>query len=198
MEIAPVAEMLVAEGLAAPVINALVPNGVNYTVALMQPCGHIEASSAGVRNRDHDLARKQFCQFLVGAHQTGADLVVTPEYSMPWETLVDAIKANRVPAGGKLWALGCESIKYSELEAIKEELAPLAAVLFEQLQPDQERFTDPLAYVFAALRSKEAARQKSLSSFSSRRTQWVITTISKSTACNGALESINSVRRGRV
>lgn len=150
MQIMPVAETLVAEGLSAPVINALVTNGDNYTVALMQPPGHIEASAAGVRNRDRDLARRQFCQFLAGAHQTGADLVVTPEYSMPWETLVATIKENRVPAAGKLWALGCESIKYSELVALKEELAPWAAVLFEQLQPDQQRFTDPLAYVFAA------------------------------------------------
>jgi hypothetical protein len=150
MQIMPVAEMLVSEGLAAPLINALIPNEVNYTVALMQPCGHIEASTMGVRNRNRALARMQFRQFLAGAQQTGADLMITPEYSMPWETLVEAIKANCVPADGKLWALGCESIKYSELEALKHELAPWAAVLFEQLQPDQARFTDPLAYVFAA------------------------------------------------
>jgi hypothetical protein len=149
MLITPVAEALISESLAVPVINALVPNGDNYTVALMQPSGHIEASAAGVRNRVRDLARNQFRGFLAGAQQTGADLVITPEYSMPWEILVEAIKANCVPAGGKLWALGCESIKYSELEALKQELAPWAAVLFEHLQPDQARFTDPLAYVFA-------------------------------------------------
>ena len=36
MQIVPVADVLVSEGLAAPVINALVPDEVNYTVALMQ------------------------------------------------------------------------------------------------------------------------------------------------------------------
>ncbi len=47
MQIVPVADVLVSEGLAAPVINALVPDEVNYTVALMQPCGHIEARHCG-------------------------------------------------------------------------------------------------------------------------------------------------------
>jgi hypothetical protein len=41
--------------------------------------------------------------------------VITPEYAMPWETLAAAISKGVAPAEGKLWALGCESIKYSEL-----------------------------------------------------------------------------------
>jgi len=162
MQITPIAEVLATEGLAAPVINALVPDGVNYKVALMQPCGQIKASSIGVQNRDRDLARKQFGKFLAGTQAAGADLVVTPEYSMPWETLVVAIKENRVPAAGKLWVLGCESIKYSELQALKEELAPTAVVLFEELQPDEQRFTDPLVYVFNAVPINEGGASKTI------------------------------------
>lgn len=150
MEITQVADVLTPEGLGAPTLNALVPNEDNYTVLLMQPKGSIEASAAGVRNRDRSLALRQFGKFLDDARETQADLVVTPEYSMPWDTLVDAIKAGAVPAQGKLWTLGCESIKYSELETLKQNLAPSATVLFEKLQPDDARFTDPLAYVFLA------------------------------------------------
>ena len=150
MEIKQVAEVLVPDGLDAPVLNVLVPNESNYTVLLMQPHGQIEASAAGVRNRGRELARRQFGSFLHDAQKTQADLVVTPEYSMPWETLVAAIKEGTVPAQGKLWVLGCESITYNELETLKKDLAPLATVLCETLQPDPERFTDPLAYVFVA------------------------------------------------
>src|SRR3990172_7476794 len=69
---------------------------------------------------------------------------------MPWETLAKAIQGGAVPAQGKLWALGCESLKLSELEALKEDLAPFASVLYETLQPDPGRFIDPLVYVFLA------------------------------------------------
>lgn len=150
MNIALASTALHAAGFNEPVLNALIPNEANYSVLLMQPLGRIEASAAGVRNRDHDLAHRQFSAFLKDAQQTQADLAVTPEYSMPWKTLVQALKAGVAPVAGKLWAIGCESIKYGELEGLKEDLAEVATVLFEPLQPDAARFTDPLAYIFLA------------------------------------------------
>jgi hypothetical protein len=148
MQIKPVAEILAAEALGVPEINALVPNENNYTVLLMQPHGQIEASATGVRNRDRVLAQRQFGSFLDDARRTVADLVITPEYAMPWETLVAAIKAGTVPVPGTLWALGCESIKYGELGELKKDLADFATVIFESLEPDPGRFIDPLAYIF--------------------------------------------------
>ena len=150
MEIKQVAGVLSDAGLGAPALNVLVPNESNYRALLMQPHGAIEASAAGVHNRDRNLAHLQFGKFLDDANETQADLVITPEYSMPWKTLVAAIKEGTVPAKGKLWALGCESIKLSELEPLKQELAPFATLLYETLVPDPGRFTDPLAYVFLA------------------------------------------------
>ena len=150
MEIEPVQQVLESEGFAAPKLNALTPNVDNYKLLLMQPKGNIEASAAGVRNFDRSLAQVQFGQLLSDALATQADLVVTPEYAMPWQILIDAIKAGQTPAAGKLWALGCESIKYSELDALKADLAPHATVVHEPLDPDPNRFLDPLAYVFIA------------------------------------------------
>ena len=148
MEISLVPTVLTKAGLDTPTLNALVPNETNYTVLLMQPNGEIEGSTTGVRNKDRNLAKRQFEKFLDDARETQADLVVTPEYSMPWEVLTSAIKAGISPQQGKLWVLGCESIKYSELIALKHDLEPYAKVLFETLQQDSHRFTDPLAYVF--------------------------------------------------
>jgi hypothetical protein len=96
------------------------------------------------------LAQAQFGAFLRDARETDADLVVTPEYSMPWSTLTATIQAAIIPSQGKLWAMGCESIRYSELDHLKQELAPVATVIFETLPAQQDRFLDPLAYIFLA------------------------------------------------
>jgi hypothetical protein len=150
MEIQPVIELLTSAGLGPPALRALIPNVDNYSVLLMQPQGHIEASGVGVRHQNRKLADQQFRGFLDEARATNADLAVTPEYSMPWDTLVRAIKANHVPLEGRLWVFGCESIRYSELDVLKKELSSHAIMLYEQLQPDEQRFVDPLAYVFVA------------------------------------------------
>jgi len=150
MQLSAVDAVLASAGLAVPALDVLVANEANYTVLLLQPLGHIEANDQGVRNRDRSLADRQFGRFLRDAQETSADLVITPEYAMPWETLAAAISKGVAPAEGKLWALGCESIKYSELESMKEKLSPHATILFETLPPDSPRFTDPLTYVFRA------------------------------------------------
>jgi hypothetical protein len=150
MEITPVSEVLSAEDLHPPTINVLVPSIDNYTALLMQPPGYIEASAAGVRNRDRALARQQFSGFLAKAVQTNADLAVTPEYSMPWDVLVDAIQNGAKPQVGKLWVIGCESIGYAELGSVKERLSTFATVIHEPLPPATNRFFDPLAYIFLA------------------------------------------------
>jgi len=148
MDIKQVDDVLTLEGLSAPSINALVPDEKNYSVLLMQPEAHIEADADGVRHHDSDLAQRQFGSFLSDACATKADLAITPEYSMPWETLIGAIGEGNTPSEGKLWVLGCESLKYGELEKFKQDLDPVATVLFEKLQPDPGRFVNPLAYVF--------------------------------------------------
>lgn len=131
-------------------MRVLVPNETNYRALLMQPAGQIEASAAGVFNRDRKLAGRQFGRFLTDARDVDADLAITPEYAMPWEVLIESIKAGVAPSEGRLWVLGCESIKYSSPDDIKKELAPIATLLYENLPADPNRFTDPLVYVFLA------------------------------------------------
>lgn len=145
-----VSEVLHEYGCGHPALNALMPNAANYKAMMFQPRGEIEASVNGVFNRDRAFATKQFSKFLALAHQQQADLAVTPEYSMPWDVLKNAIATDARPAPGKLWVLGCESIKLQELNALKAELDNIAKVIFEPLAAQQDRFLDPLAYVFQA------------------------------------------------
>jgi hypothetical protein len=149
VDIVSATQELAGHGLTAPMLNVLEADANNYSVHLLQPKGQIEATQAGIRNRDRIMANAQFGKFLEEALASEADLVVTPEYSTPWEVLRATLNgANRGPSQGKLWALGCESIKYSELLKIREELADIAIVIFEEMNPDDNQFVDPLAYVF--------------------------------------------------
>jgi len=150
MEIMPVAEILQGAGLNSPTFSALIPDVANYNAILFQPKGQIEASVAGVRNRDRELAARQFAKFLEEAASRNTDLAVTPEYSMPWDVLTAAIKNGIAPGDGRLWVLGCESIKRQELEALPTDLAEHAIVLHEPLEEEADKFLDPLSYVFLA------------------------------------------------
>lgn len=162
MKITPTSQVLAAAGLLEPTFNALSPNVENYRVLLMQPHGEVDGSAAGVWNRNRELAHRQFSQFLADALEAQPDLVVTPEYSMPWEVLVGALKAGDRPATGKLWVLGCESIKYSELETLKAEFDPEITFLYETLDPNTDKFLDPLVYVFTTRPTANNAADKTV------------------------------------
>jgi len=150
MEITPVQEILEHEGFGLLTLNVLAPNVDNYSTLLMQPHGDIEVDAQGVKSFDRDLATAQFGQFLSDAVETQADLVVTPEYAMPWDVLLSAIKNGVKPSPGKLWVLGCESIQLNELEAAKTEIAPHATMIYEPLEMENGKFLGPLVYVFLA------------------------------------------------
>lgn len=169
MNIIKVSERLATEGFSSPTLNVLVPNVDNYKALLLQPHGDIEVSESGVQNKDRELAYRQYGQFLEDACDVGADFVATPEYSMPWKSLIDALKDGVVPAQNKLWALGCESIKYSELEALRDELSESISVIFEPLDNQNDKFLSPLAYVFNVTDKKGKEHKALLVQFKTHR-----------------------------
>lgn len=162
MDIKNVADILLENTIGTPILNALIPNADNYKLLALQPQGDIEVSAEGVRSRNRDLATKQFGKFLEYAKETQADIVITPEYSMPWGVLSATISEGRGPVQGKLWALGCESIKFSELESLKHILAPFATVIYEPLDARSTRFVSPLAYIFVSPPAQDGGEAKTV------------------------------------
>ncbi|KKK53307.1 hypothetical protein LCGC14_3096100, partial [marine sediment metagenome] len=163
MNVVSVSKLLARQdhGLNAPTLNVLVADASNYSVHLLQPQARMEATQAEIRNRDGNLATAQFGDFLEKAFASGADLLVTPEYSTPWNVLRDAINGvDKGPAPGKLWVLGCESIKYSELQRFRDEISEHATVIFEEMNPNDGRFVDPLTYVFSTTENRDDERLK--------------------------------------
>jgi len=148
MQIYSITQILSDAGLAAPDLRVLNPNHENYTALLLQPEGDIEADANGVRNADQVLARRQYAAFLSQAASEQTAVVVTPEYSMPWQVIEDSLQAGIAPAEGALWVLGCESITIGNLNAFRDRMANTASVLYEPLALQPGRFLDPVLYVF--------------------------------------------------
>src|ERR1700728_4518714 len=148
MQIIPAAQLLSESGFTAPILNALIPNQDNYRTLLLQPQGDIEYDSRGVRHIDRNRATSQFAAFIADALTLKADLVVTPEYSMPWQVLETTIATDALPPAGALWVIGCESITFRELQATSDRLSNKATFIFESLDPATGRFLDPVAYLF--------------------------------------------------
>lgn len=148
MQFLSVQEVLRDQGLRHPKLRALVPDVANYSALLLQPEGSIEGDEAGVRHHDGGRAHAMFLAFLESAVSHAADLVVTPEYSMPWSVVEASIEGGPQPRPGVLWVLGCASITYAELQGLRQRYQGRAKFVFENLVQQGNRFTDPLVYMF--------------------------------------------------
>jgi hypothetical protein len=157
MDIVSSDQVLQQAGFNPPVFRALAPNEENYSVLILQPNGAIEADANGVRHRDGPRAVQQFRGFLAKATQDNSDLVITPEYATPWRVVSDVITSGNSPAEGSLWCLGCESVKYAELEKYKQDLSAHVTFIYEPIQGNAQKFLNPLVYLFRTTRSDTGA-----------------------------------------
>lgn len=140
-------QALAEHGLKTPQLNVLTADLRHYETVVIQPTGAIEANADGVRHVDRTGAIKRYSRFLRLAAERGADLVVTPEYSCPWEVLADCIANRQLPSEGKLWVLSMESIQPTQLADFT---ATRPDVFWIHEQPDVrhgKKFLDPVAYV---------------------------------------------------
>jgi hypothetical protein len=154
MEIVSVATFLSKSGFRHPVLAALNEGADNYSALLMQPEAQICAGNAGVRNSDPAEAKAQFGAFLALAAETGADLVVTPEYSTPWPVMIETLRSNTRPGEHAIWMLGCESITRADLLTVQTAQRDAITFLFEDLPSKPDKFLDPLVFVFYAVNEK--------------------------------------------
>ncbi|MBZ9783155.1 hypothetical protein K9857_16625 [Pseudomonas sp. REP124] len=153
MEIIPIEQRLKREGLEPPRLNALQADDTLYTVLAHQPSGRIRVAPDSIGHADIVEAKQRTAAFLQLAATTGSqpDIAVSPEYSVPWEALLEAIEQGVVPEEGKLWVLGCESLTLGGLDAIRQRLGERAIVLDDDVSPGvrtTQQYRNPLVYVF--------------------------------------------------
>src|ERR1700724_193429 len=96
--------------LLLPMLNVLIPDTRLYETLSIQPRGDIAARDDFIGHADHAAAVSQFSDFLRLAVENDSDVVLSPEYSCPWEAMTQAVKEKTLPKSGKLWVLGCEAI----------------------------------------------------------------------------------------
>jgi hypothetical protein len=141
-----IAETFSDHSLLLPVLNVLAPIPGLYDVLAIQPAGPITCSDDFVGHWDRAGAKAKFDSFINLAIERNSDLVLSPEYSLPWESLEAACREGRLPAAGKLWVLGCESVRPSELRALADRL-PNLAVIYELMPQPSHTFVDAICYL---------------------------------------------------
>lgn len=129
-------------------LQALVPDSRLYTLLFIQPSGTIAVSTTYIKNSDFNSAYAKFKDFLRIAAEERIDLVASPEYSCPWQVIEEAIQNNQLPAEGKIWVLGCESITRIELEQIEGRNSNVVWIYERDLEGRRGNFLDPVCYIF--------------------------------------------------
>jgi hypothetical protein len=165
MQIVDVEQFLAQNDVANPLrplsVAVLDPRREPYQALLCQPQGTIHASHNRIGNADSAASAPMYMALLQEAITYQSQLVVTPEYSVPWSVIGDIARGTLRPPMGSLWALGSESITPDELEAFRASLANQNDIrlMHEPIDPQQrvqKSFIDPLVYVFWARTQADA------------------------------------------
>ena len=153
------------EAILEPIpLRALMPSREPYFAMLLQPEGLIEVSEARIGHVNRQASEAMCRKFLMAAVEKHAELVVAPEYCMPWRVVAHILKGDIQPDEGSLWVLGCESITPDELIEFGAEANKGGRFLYHEpidpIQKAKKHYIDPLLYVFW---TKEANGTKVLS-----------------------------------
>lgn len=137
-------------------LHALSPEREPYRAMLLQPSGIIEANEDRVGHEDVALGHALCNGFLLSSVNNQADLVVAPEYCIPWTVVDEIVTGQYRPPLGAIWVLGCESISPVEIQLFAQRCNASGQCIFHQESLDarqvaQKRYVDPLLYVFWAL-----------------------------------------------
>ena len=134
-------------------LNALSTVREPYRTLLLQPRGIVEANQERVGHADRAHGTHVCSEFLKVAIAQHADLVIAPEYCVPWDVIENIVTGSYRPAPGCLWILGCESIRPDGLLAWAQNCSAQAGLValheaLDERQMKQKRYLDPLVYVF--------------------------------------------------
>lgn len=147
-----VQEKLKKEKVNYPEFGVFCARGNVVKIAQWQPAGELAFSEKqGFYCKSNGHAKKGL-EFLRSAVDAKADLVITPEYSLPWQVLEDIVLNRTVePRNSKLWCLGMEGISFDNLEAFlnKYNSGDNLRIIVEDLDGlNPKSFCSCIAYLF--------------------------------------------------
>jgi hypothetical protein len=143
-------DVLVPRGLENPDLAVLQATHQSYRALLLQPSGPIFADTARIGPRDVASAELKSDALLALAAERGDQLVITPEYFLPIQSLRKSAQGAAFPAPGALWVLGCESMTPVQLQQFQADCSGFCDVIFEEDPTPQVQgsYFDPVAYCF--------------------------------------------------
>jgi hypothetical protein len=152
-----IAQLFLNRELELPELNVLVPDSQLYEILAIQPGGVIGTRDDFVGHADPESAVQKFDHFLKLAIEENCDLVLSPEYSCPWDCLQHTIADDMLPNEGKLWILGCEAVTPDALQAF---IAGVGSVIWmhEPIPTTAGRFLNVVCYLFKT-KSKSGAEK---------------------------------------
>lgn len=157
MEFQNISDLLADKDLKNPSFDFLTPDHELYDILLYQPSHEFEAQSTYLRSTDRELVKKKVSIFLEIAINKKVDLVITPEYSTPWDVISESIEKNNLPIKKNLWVLGCESIQPKDFQEKIAEHKQVEWIYDENLVErymESENFLNPLCYIFKTKNNK--------------------------------------------
>lgn len=135
-------------------LRCLIPDRHSYGVMLLQLDGPIEGTQERVGHFDQPRGLALCRSFLRQSVEEHAELVVTPEYSVPRSIIDEITTADSIlrPFEGAIWVLGCESISLTELESVTNGIHQAGHFVYhEEIDPADahlKAYVDPLLYIF--------------------------------------------------
>lgn len=152
MDIRPIDEFLGELSLVP--LRCLTPDRQPYGAMLLQPDGPIEGTIDRVGHQNQERGASLCRLFVRQSVEEHADLVVTPEYCVPW-VIADEIAAGDptlCPPMGAIWVLGFESILLEELHQGVWRLRQSGHFVHHEAinaaDAHLKSYVDPLLYVF--------------------------------------------------
>lgn len=101
-------------------LEILRPNTTLYRASLLQHKGTFHCGDTFFGNQADET--KKFISFFQAARDNNSNLVVTPEYSCPWNAIVHLLESTETaPNIGSLWVIGCESISVVRIREIQDQ-----------------------------------------------------------------------------
>lgn len=130
-------------------LNILKRDSQRYSTLLYQHMGVLHVTPNGIKNLEDQTDKLNLV--LNTARENGVDLLLTPEYSFPWSSLLATIRdESKWPSQGKIWVLSCEGISKAEFVTAAESLVSEKILLHYDKEPlkSNKTFFDPVVYLF--------------------------------------------------
>ncbi len=129
---------------------ALKPIASTYTISIFQPLEDLSADENEIKNTNSASITNKYNRYFEKVYNDNIRLVLTPEYSCPWDVLISTFD-TKFPKLGSIWVLGCESITIDRIEDIRNSLTENVVFIYEELESELGRnFLDPVVYCFNA------------------------------------------------